>query len=244
VVGDCDVPVREVHGSPDNIFQNLARGGSLPFARYLDWVVETADTLKDIAEKRSGARDITRAMRELGLDRFYYLDAKLEQLSQTLRDTVPAPGWYRAAPVDVNFWCGAVGTSCGLHCDVTPNCNTQIIGSKEFVLFPPSQSRRVYQVPGVTHCQFDPNRADYDRFPLARGTTGRYCTLRPGESLYIPVGWYHQVTVVSPWAVNVNFFWPRPFPQGVARPGLWRFLLRRGRARLRSAAASRPRTTG
>src|SRR5262245_36176981 len=86
VVGDRDVPVREVHGSPDNVFQNLARGGSLPFARYLDWVVETADTLRDIAEEHSGAADITRAMRELAIDRFYYLDAKLEQLSQSLRD--------------------------------------------------------------------------------------------------------------------------------------------------------------
>ena len=240
VIGEHDVPVRETHGPPSNIFQNLARGGSIPFTRYMDWVVETAGTLRDITEGHSTARDITRAIHELRLDHFYYMDAKLEQLPRALREGTPVPDWYRAAPVDINFWCGALGTSCGLHCDVTPNCNTQIIGRKEFVLFPPSQSQLVYRIPGHTHCRFDPNISDFERFPLARRATGWHCTLRPGESLYIPVGWFHQVTVVSGWAVNVNFFWPRPFPQGLALPGLWRFLLRRGRARLRTALRPAP----
>jgi hypothetical protein len=232
VAGHREVAVRETNGPPRNVFQNLAQGGRVPFGDYLDWVVETARDLEAIAG-HSGVRDITRAVAARGFDVSYYLDAKLDQLSDRLLADAPAPGWYRTAPVDTNLWCGVLGTSCGLHCDVTPNCNVQVIGRKHFILFPPSQSRRVYRIPRITHCRFDPNDPDFERFPLARRASGLQCTLSPGESLYIPVGWYHQVTVVSAWALNVNFFWRRPFPQGLATPPLWRFLLRRGWARVR-----------
>jgi hypothetical protein len=236
VIGDRAVVVRETNGAPRNIFQNLAVGGSIRFPQYLDWVLETAGDLAPIAAHNPHIGGITKAVAEFGFESSYYLDVKLERLSRTLLDDIEIPNWYRTAPVDINLWCGVLGTSSGLHCDVTPNCNVQIAGHKTFILFAPSQSRRVYQVPGITHGRFDPNLPDYDRFPLARAATGRECTLKPGEALYIPVGWYHQVTVRSGWALNVNFFWPRPFPQGLLRPSLWHFLLRRGWARTRRAA--------
>jgi hypothetical protein len=56
--------------------------------------------------------------------------------------------------------------------------------------------------------------------------------LRPGEAIYIPAGWYHQVTVISGWAVNVNTFWNRPLGQGLTTPALWPHLLRRATASL------------
>jgi len=221
------------------MFQNLAEGGRLPFSQYLDWVLETAADLGDIAGKYTEVSDITRAVYQSGFERSYYLDVKLAELSETLLNDVEVPDWYQVSPVDINFWCGVLGTSSGLHCDVTPNCNVQIVGQKHFILFPPSQSRLVYRIPKITHCRFDPNTPDFDRFPLARNASGWQCTLHAGESLYIPVGWYHQVTVTSAWAANVNFFWPRPFPQGLATPALWRFFFRRGRARLRRALIQR-----
>jgi hypothetical protein len=241
VAGDRDVVVRETDGPPRNIFQNLAQGGRVSFGEYLDWVVQTAHDLEHIVPGTTDVQDIVRAVGNSGLDVSYYLDAKLGQLSEALATDAPAPDWYPRPPVDSNLWCGVLGTSSGLHCDVTPNCNVQVIGRKHFMLFPPSQSRRLYRVPSVTHCRFDPNAPDFDRYPLARDATGWECTLEPGESLYIPVGWYHQVSVVSGWALNVNFFWPRPFPQGVMTPPLWRFLLRRGWARARAGVGGRPR---
>ena len=233
-VGDREVPIREIHGTPANIFQNMVSGGRILFCDYLDWVLDTADQLDPIARRFSDVSDIARAIDQTRLECSYYLDVKLGELSKLLLKEARVPGWYRTHPIDINFWCGVLGMSCGLHSDVTPNCNVQVIGRKHFILFPPSQSRVVYQVPGITHCRFDPNLPDFDRFPLARGAEGLQCTLQPRESLYIPVGWFHQVTVVSDWAVNVNFFWRRPFPQGLVVPGLWRFLLRRGWARVRA----------
>jgi hypothetical protein len=234
VVGDREVAVRETAGPPRNLFQNLAEGGQIPFRDYLDWVLSTADEVRPIAQRHSDVSDFSRAIGEFGFEASYYLDVKLERLSAALFGEARPPGWYSSPPIDTNFWCGVLGTSSGLHCDVTPNCNVQVIGQKHFILFPPSQSRAVYQVPGITHCRFDPNLPDFDRFPLARHAVGWQCRLAPGEALYIPVGWFHQVTVASDWAVNVNFFWRRPFPQGLLTPNVWRFLLRRQRVRISS----------
>lgn len=232
VAGPREIPVREVSGPPRNVFQNLAEGGRVRFAEYLEWVLATAAELRDVtAEAHAAGAAAAFLRREWEVS--YYLDVKLRQLSEELLQDVAVPAWYGEAPIDINFWCGVGGTSSGLHCDVTPNCNVQVVGRKHFTLFPPAQSRAVYRIPSVTHCRFDPDQPDFDRFPLARDAAGLECTLAPGESLYIPVGWYHQVTVVSGWAVNVNFFWRRPFPQGLSNPSLWRFLLRRRWAQAR-----------
>jgi hypothetical protein len=236
-IGDVEVAVRERDGPPQNIFQNLARGGRIAFSEYFDWVIETAGDLDGIASPNASVEEIALAVSATGFETSYYLDAKLEQLSPTLYESTPAPDWYGTAPIDVNFWCGVLGTSSGLHCDVTPNCNMQVVGSKQFTLFAPSQSRCLYRVPHITHCRFDPNVPDLEQFPLARDACGLQCTLTAGEALYIPVGWYHQVTVVSDWAINVNVFWRRPLGQGLAIPSLWRFLARRGRARVRRAVS-------
>lgn len=235
VIGHREVAVRETNGPPRNIFQNLAVGGRIPFDQYLDWVLETAHDLAEIPRNYRDVGDITKAVCDSGFESSYYFDAKLGKLSKDLLADTRVPDWYGSEPLDTNFWCGVVGTSSGLHCDVTPNCNVQINGTKHFTLFPPDQGRLIYKIRGGTHCLFDPNVPDFDRFPLARKATGWECTLQPGESLYIPVGWFHQVTVTSGWALNVNFFWRRPFPQGLAIPMLWLFLMRRGRARVLKA---------
>lgn len=238
-VGDREVAVRETHGPPQNMFQNLASGGRIAFNDYLDWVLETASDLREIADAHSRPEAITAAVCEAGFESSYYLDAKLDQLSAALHAETPMPDWYPWAPLDVNFWCGVLGTSSGLHCDITPNCNMQVVGQKHFSLFAPSQSRRLYRIPQVTHCRFDPNTPDFQRWPRARAARGMQCTLRPGQALYIPAGWYHQVTVVSGWAVNVNVFWRRPRGQALLLPGLWRFLLRRQWVSSRMALAAR-----
>jgi hypothetical protein len=230
VAGDHYVSVRETIGPPRNVYQNLAQGGKISFSEYLDWVLETADSkdLKDIVERGSNISEISRAVSKSDFKYAYYLDVKLEELSEVLFKDVEVPNWYRAKPLDVIFWCGVLGTSCGLHSDITPNCNVQIKGRKHFILFSPTQASLLDQIPGRTHCRFDPNIPDFDRFPFARDASGMQCTLHSGESLYIPVGWFHQVTVTSGWALNVNFFWPRPFPQGLTTPPLWRLLVQRG----------------
>jgi Cupin-like domain len=236
IAGTSQVSVRETNGPPRNIYQNLAQGGKISFSQYLDWVLETAngEDFQALEKRYSTVSDIVRAVCNSGFASSYYLDAKLGDLSKDLLNDVQIPKWYKADPVDILLWCGVLGTSSGLHFDITPNCNVQVAGHKHFILFAPSQCRLLYRVRGGAHCHFDPNIPNFDRFPLARHAVGWRCTLRMGESLYIPAGWFHQVTVTSAWALNVNFFWPRPFPQGLITPSLWRLLGRRMWARFRA----------
>jgi len=236
MAGAKHVAVRETVGPPRNVYQNLAEGGRISFAQYLDWVLEMAsgEDFRNVATRHCNVADITRAICNLPFANAYYLDTRLAALSTELLKDVDIPRWYTSDPVDVLLWCGVLGTSSGLHFDITPNCNVQVAGHKHFILFPPSACRLLYQNGGGAHCPFRPNTPDFDRFPLAKKALGWRCTLYMGDSLYIPAGWFHQVTVTSPWALNVNFFWPRPFPQGLITPSLWRVLIRRKWARLRA----------
>ncbi len=237
IAGPTEVSVRETIGPPRNMYQNLAEGGRTTFAQYLDWVLEIASgsDFRDIVEQSAGdVSSVVRAVSACEFERSYYLDARLRALSNELLQDIGVPSWYLTDPVDIFFWCGVLGTSSGLHFDLKPNCNVQIVGQKQFILCEPSQASRLYRFPGGAHCRFDPNLSDFEAFPLARRVRFWRCLLQPGESLYIPVGWFHQVTVMSPWAVNVNFFWRRPFPQGAATPTLWRLILRRGWGLLRA----------
>src|SRR5207244_2177380 len=115
----------------------------ISFSDYIDWVLATADDLLPVSSRYSDVSEIASEVAQCGFERSYYLDIKLEELSKVLLADIVVPAWYCTAPVDINFWCGVLGTSSGLHCDVTPNCNVQIVGSKHFILFPPSQSRLV-----------------------------------------------------------------------------------------------------
>lgn len=237
VAGDSDVVVREVAGPPVNIFQKVADGGRIRFADYLDWVLEVDE---DVSRRLGSALDreevnsteVYRLVESLRFECSYYLNASLNKVSAALLDDIQVPDWFATDTWAINLWCGVLGTSCGLHCDLAPNCNVQVIGRKRFVLFAPDETPRLYRISGRTHCHFDPNAPDFDAFPLARQAVRWECTLHPGEALYIPVGWYHQTTVMSNWAINVNMFWPRPFTHGLTTPGVWPHLMRRARALL------------
>jgi hypothetical protein len=191
VAGGENVAIRKARGSPQNIFHRLEADVSVPFSEYLDWTLETAKRLDDIARNYEDVTAISRQVSERNIDHSYYLDVRLADLSKTLLEDVVVPGWFDKPPSDILFWCGVIGTSSGLHSDENPNCNVQVIGSKHFILFPPSQTDLFDRIPGRTHCRFDPNLPDFNRFPLAKAADGCRGTLHPGESLYIPAGWYH-----------------------------------------------------
>lgn len=239
VAGHRDVTVREMAGAPRNVFRNLGAGGSLPFADYVDWVTETAAELVPIVGGARAAADIVRAVDASGMEQSYYLDLSLSELSPQLRADVEAPRWYGTAPHDAMLWLGVIGSSSGLHFDLLPNCNVQVVGTKQFLLFAPSQASRLYPTPGrEASGELDPNLPDYARFPRARGLRGHVCELRAGEAIYIPAGWYHQVTATSPWALNVNFWWPRPRRQTWTAATLRRIALERRWAALQRARSA------
>jgi len=73
---------------------------------------------------------------------------------------------------------------------------TQIIGEKDFILYPPDQTQYLYpekENPNLSPVNVtDP---DYNKFPLFKNAKALRTTLKPGDTLFIPSGWWHTTYI-------------------------------------------------
>ncbi|MCI1005463.1 cupin-like domain-containing protein [Herbaspirillum sp. C7C8] len=98
------------------------------------------------------------------------------------------------------FWLGPAGCITPLHCDYDDNVFAQLWGKKRVWLAPPHHDQYLYpkQANAILFgSPFDPDHPDLERFPLARQAALVCCEVQPGEMLYIPAGWYHQVSSLT-----------------------------------------------
>ncbi|AMP05015.1 cupin-like domain protein [Collimonas pratensis] len=111
------------------------------------------------------------------------------------------------------FWLGPAGTVTPLHCDYDDNIFAQIWGSKRIFLAPPHHDEFLYPREAnaiLFGSPFDPEAPDFEKFPLARQATLVECIMQPGELLYVPAGWYHQVRALT-FSLSANR-WARALP--------------------------------
>ena len=111
------------------------------------------------------------------------------------------------------YWLGPAGTVTPLHCDYDDNLFAQIWGSKRIILSPPHHDEFLYPREAnaiLFGSPFDPEAPDYERFPLAREATMIECLVEPGDMLYVPAGWYHQVRSLA-FSLSSNR-WARAVP--------------------------------
>ncbi|WZL90240.1 cupin-like domain-containing protein [Salinimicrobium sp. 3283s] len=73
-------------------------------------------------------------------------------------------------------------------------------GRKRCILFPPSETKYLYKVPHalITREDIDFMNPDFDQFPALRKAKGMVTELRHGETLYMPEGYWHQMTYLTP----------------------------------------------
>lgn len=112
------------------------------------------------------------------------------------------------------FWIGPAGTRTPLHCDYDDNIFAQIWGSKRIFLAPPHHDEFLYPSEAnaiLFGSPFDPEAPDFEAFPLARQANMIELLVQPGDMLYVPAGWYHQVSALTfslssnRWARGVPF---------------------------------------
>ncbi len=111
------------------------------------------------------------------------------------------------------FWLGPSGTVTPLHCDYDDNIFAQIWGSKRIFLSPPHYDEFLYPREAnaiLFGSPFDPEAPDFEKFPLARQAAMIECIMQPGELLYVPAGWYHQVRALT-FSLSANR-WARALP--------------------------------
>ena len=111
------------------------------------------------------------------------------------------------------FWLGPSGTVTPLHCDYDDNIFAQIWGTKRIFLSPPHHDEFLYVREAnaiLFGSPFDPEAPDFEKFPLARRAAMIECIMQPGELLYVPAGWYHQVRSLT-FSLSANR-WARAVP--------------------------------
>ncbi len=111
------------------------------------------------------------------------------------------------------FWVGPAGTVTPLHCDYDDNIFAQIWGTKRIFLSPPHHDEFLYPREAnaiLFGSPFDPEAPDFDQFPLARQATMIEVIVNPGDMLYVPAGWYHQVRALT-FSLSSNR-WARAVP--------------------------------
>lgn len=151
----------------------------------------------------------------------HYLAAQLRgQLKRLLDDDVVRPQYCRRTPLSRSrLFVAASGMVSPMHRDFPENLFAQVAGRKRFVFIPRSESACVYPYPLFSDLPqaspVDAEFPDYDRFPELRRAHPITVEVEPGDLLFVPSRWWHQVRTLES-SLSINWWWPS---------GLWNMML-------------------
>jgi hypothetical protein len=102
---------------------------------------------------------------------------------------------------------GPKGAVTQIHYDIDMShvFHTAIVGRKRFVLFPQSESKKLYRHPFTIRSYVDVDNPDFETYPLLKEAKGYEVILEPGETLFIPSGfWHHVVYEDAGYAISLR----------------------------------------
>ncbi|MBW4487889.1 MAG: cupin-like domain-containing protein [Trichocoleus desertorum ATA4-8-CV12] len=117
-----------------------------------------------------------------------------EDLKSLFNDFIMFPELLNPASTkgSVFFWFGPAGTVTPLHHDPMNLMMAQVYGRKRWRLISPAATPLVYNDIGV-FSRVDLENIDYEKYPLFKDVQIIETVLEPGEVIFVPVGWWHQV---------------------------------------------------
>jgi lysine-specific demethylase 8 len=151
----------------------------------------------------------------------YYMMFHVAELLPELADDLRIPSFCPPAPWwQVRFWMSPANTGSPMHQDLPDNLFTQLIGRKRVILVPPRDSWRMYRQPLTSHLpqysRVDAENPDLVRFPRFARARTITVDLMPGDLLYLPRFWWHQVRSRD-FSVSVNQWWATGWRYAVVR---------------------------
>ncbi len=101
------------------------------------------------------------------------------------------------------------------HFDIPANIVCCAVGRRRFTLFPPEQIHNLYPGPlnltpgGQVITMVDLREPDLEKYPLFERALAAAIVvkLEPGDALYYPSMWWHEVEALDPFNVMINYWW-------------------------------------
>lgn len=114
----------------------------------------------------------------------------------------------------VSIWIGN-RTVAATHYDMSNNIACCMVGRRRFTLFPPEQVRNLYPGPleptpgGQVVSMVDLRDPDYERYPrfAEAEAAGQVAELEPGDILFYPALWWHNVEALDGFNAMINYWW-------------------------------------
>jgi ribosomal protein L16 Arg81 hydroxylase len=93
------------------------------------------------------------------------------------------------------MWIGPAGTVTSLHHDLTNNFIAQVVGRKRLKILPAAEVGKLYNSRHVFSDIPDVEAPNLDlvRYPRLAGARAYEVVLEPGEIIFMPLAWWHQV---------------------------------------------------
>ncbi|MGD9765777.1 MAG: cupin-like domain-containing protein [Candidatus Binatia bacterium] len=144
---------------------------TMPFREFLDTILTTE-------------RDLRMFLHNIA--------AKMPALLQDIRFPTLADR-FSSRFVFTFFGCRGAVTPIHYDIDLGHVFHTALYGRRRIYLFPKEQSAHLYRHPFTVRSYVDAERPDFARFPALARAHGQVVTVQPGETLFMPSGYWHQV---------------------------------------------------
>lgn len=119
-------------------------------------------------------------------------------------DITPPKGFFtRSVPPATALWLGPAGTITPLHHDQSDILFTQLFGRKRVRLICPAEHAVAERARGL----YGPELRSFADDPRLREVRVHEFVLKPGDTLFIPFGWWHHITAIDPAiSIAINAF--------------------------------------
>jgi len=151
------------------------------------------------------------------------MGVKKTRLSELLKFLMGVPRYCVAPTVEGHngmLWVGPKGTKTPLHHDECGILHPHLHGSKRWIMISPNYSSCLYNHEHV-FSEVDIFDIDYAKFPKMEKVKMYDVTLKQGETLFIPVNWWHAVQSLSPCISFTLTGFPYENTWSYHRPSRW-----------------------
>jgi len=169
--------------------------------------------------------DFLEATQERGRDLRMFLYNLSRQIPELLEDIrLPDVGLRFSRRFVFSFF-GCAGSTTPLHFDIDMGdvLHTVVRGQRRVRMFPPQSSALVYRHPFTVRSYVNLDTPDLARYPALERVEGFEMILQPGETLYMPAGWWHEYHYLDA-GIGVSLRAPSPRWQDSLR-GIGKLLL-------------------